>query len=533
MPRRLTVCGCLTLPLAADDLIIPAAIGIFFRTFYLIASAVILAIGLTNETCPARPVDIAFLASTLFVVFIIFVLYVYLFRVTSKGGILDYEERTRKTIPIWHMLVVAYFLEVGIWVFGMVLITTTPCSFSSSLPIVELIAVIAAFIDFMILGVVILTLLYLTRGRKPRPLHESSYTKTIHNLLYGMSILCCGLFGNLKSPLGYQELAYSEISRVAHNFLKDTMTEFTVSDLFTAFLLLRFEQHANELNRVEAALAATTSPQISSPKNVRFKSQSFTASSPITGDTKALDALREFEEFAPYMIGIYGWKLQMYMSPLTFLSSFPKAMYTRVITGNDFEHAIFKSAIGGEGKKKRQILYSSFTSYLGEAIPYTITADHEKNAIIVTLRGTMSVSDIALDLLCEPESLNLASRQWGVPEGDKHYVHGGMLRVANRIRMDIEKQQILHRLLKIPEESEEQIKVRESFGDKVTQEDRDSFLKAMGKGKAGDVPQDMMYQREVFIGDRELTNMDCSNYRLIVCGHSLGSVSKEYYSLCN
>ena len=150
-------------------------------------------------------------------------------------------------------------------------------------------------------------------------------------------------------------------------------------------------------------------------------------------------------------------------------------------------------------------------------------------------RGTMSVGDITTDLLCAPARLDLAERQWGVKDGSKHYAHSGMLTVADRIRTDIEKQQILHRLMKVKGETEEEQRARESIqtvNSALTQDDRESFLKAMGKSKNAPLPDGLMYATEVFIGDRELSKLDCSKYRLICCGHSLGSVRSDSLIFC-
>jgi len=126
--------------------------------------------------------------------------------------------------------------------------------------------------------------------------------------------------------------------------------------------------------------------------------------------------------------------------------------------------------------------------------------------------------------MCRPARLDAAAREWGVKDGEKHFAHGGMLRIANRIRADVEKQQILHRLFRVAP-------VASDDGDKRTSEiisleDRRSFLRAMGKDDGDDevLPEDLMFGREVFIGARELDKMDCSDYRLICCGHSLGAV---------
>ena len=144
-------------------------------------------------------------------------------------------------------------------------------------------------------------------------------------------------------------------------------------------------------------------------------------------------------------------------------------------------------------------------------------------------RGTLSIGDVVTDLMCTPMNLGLAARQCDVKDGDKHYAHGGMFLVANRIRADIEKQQILHRLMNVAPETLEQQQKRESMRletpEMLSEDDRAILLKATGRRKGDPLPEDFMYGTEVFMNDHELSQMDCSRYRLICCGHSLGSVS--------
>jgi len=385
MPGRLTVWGCVTLPIGADDLAIPALVGVFLRSLSTLSAAALVAIGSAQTSCPVRPEDLAFLWITLAICIITTILYYALYRVTNEGNMLKWERRNRRTVPVFHSLAVSYILEVALAVFGIILLVKTPCPVGTELFNVELTIVVAICIDFLILGLVMGILIYISGGKKPKSLSESSYQGAASRALRGLSYLCCGLFGSVESPMGNAELAWSEISRIIHSFLKDMLVDFTVLDIFAAFVLLRAEQREKEAARVSKALS---SPGIPSPKspNIRFKSQSVTSSTPITGeDTQAIDAMREFDEFAPYMLGIYGWKLQFYMNPCRFFCNFPLNVARRLMYGNVVEHHIFKSIIGSN-PKKRQIVYSSFTSYLGEAVPYTITVDHEKRAVVITLR---------------------------------------------------------------------------------------------------------------------------------------------------
>jgi len=56
---------------------------------------------------------------------------------------------------------------------------------------------------------------------------------------------------------------------------------------------------------------------------------------------------------------------------------------------------------------------------------YLVAVDHEVNCIVVSLRGTCSITDALTDLVCEPESIQLG--------GQDGTAHGGMLRAAQRL----------------------------------------------------------------------------------------------------
>ena len=389
MPGRLVVCNRLTLSLAADDLAIPALVGVFIRFWAAVVSGILLIVALNQQTtCSAMPVDVLILAGTFVIASIPFVLYIVLFRVSTSGTMLESKERDKKALPIIYSLGATYLVEIILGIIGVVRLATSPCPVGSPLMILEAIFAAVILLDFAILGLVLGLLFYFAQGKKPRDLDETVYQKPVATVLRRAGLLCCGLFGSLESPGGYQELAWSEISRIVHAFLKDLLVDFTVFDVFAAFVLLRAEQRDKEKERVKREIQLSSSPAIpNSSKMIRFKSQSFTASTPISAssDPKGIEAIKLFHEFAPYAIGNYGWKLQAVMNPCTLVSQLPVAMARHCIYGNHVDHHVFSSVIG-TSPNKRRIVYSSFTSYLGEAVPYTITVDHEKKAVVITLR---------------------------------------------------------------------------------------------------------------------------------------------------
>jgi len=526
MPGRLTVFGCLTLPLAADDLSLPALLGVAFRTAALIGAIVLM--GIEQSSLTKSDADTLFQALTLALIGVFFVVYVWFYRAAASGQILEWEERTVRTVRIFHLLAVLYILEVALGCYGIALLASETAAVSVTVKV----SVIAMFIDIGVLGTILALLLALSRGRRPKPIRSSGdYSEVVRLAMWSLSMLCCKLFGTIESPMGQEELVWSEISRVVHGFLKNMLVDFTVSDIFASFILVWAEQHGNEEKRVEHAFSSVG--YSGSPRtDVRFKSQTIPSSPVLASDTQAVEAMMDFERFSPFMMGIYGWKLSMFMRPLTYLAHWPKFAFNRLVYGKHFEEHVHNHEAKIDGVNKL-LLYSSWTTYMAEAIPYTICLDHVNKAVVVTTRGTMSVGDIATDLLCTPAKLGEVGKAWGVPDADEHYVHGGMLRVAHRIREDVEKQQILHRLLQVRRESLEETESRHrTLGEELlSDEDRVSFLAAMGRSSKDPLPEGLMYNRQVNVNEHELDAMKTKGYRLIVCGHSLGACMASILSL--
>jgi hypothetical protein len=312
-------------------------------------------------------------------------------------------------------LALAYLLEVCLGCYGIAILIQEPAH-----SVTVLVATIAIFIDIWILFLVLSFLLLLSKGRKPKPMDSNSYTETARFLLWTMSLLCCRLFGTVDSPMGQHEVVWSEISRVVHSFLKNMLVDYTVSDMFAAFILVWSEQHDLEDVRVEKALSSAGLANSPRSPDFRYKSQTVASSTPVLStDSAAIQALQDFERFSPLMLGIYGWKLNMYMNACSFAGRSPAYFLRKFWHGTAFDEHVFKHIAQIDGKKKK-LLYSSWTSYMSEAIPYTVVVDHENKALVITMRGTMSVGDIATDLLCIPMKLGEIGKAWDAACGAPH-----------------------------------------------------------------------------------------------------------------
>lgn len=55
--------------------------------------------------------------------------------------------------------------------------------------------------------------------------------------------------------------------------------------------------------------------------------------------------------------------------------------------------------------QSKDIVYASFVNHIFE-VPFFVTADHETNNIVVTIRGSISIRDIITDLTADIEKLD-------------------------------------------------------------------------------------------------------------------------------
>jgi len=119
--------------------------------------------------------------------------------------------------------------------------------------------------------------------------------------------------------------------------------------------------------------------------------------------------------------------------------------------------------------------------------PYGIFLDHEKEWVVIAVRGTLSLEDCITDAICEPVELTEAGKQWGF-DGSNRWAHGGFLRAATQIRTEIENAKLLHKIFS------------------------GNGLYMNGSGKALNMSTPLTERSGNF-----------SNYKLIVTGHSLGA----------
>ncbi|XP_030067547.1 diacylglycerol lipase-beta [Microcaecilia unicolor] len=203
--------------------------------------------------------------------------------------------------------------------------------------------------------------------------------------------------------------AFSSIAELFSSYFSDT--DLVPSDIAAGLTLLHQEQDKVELCRdPEDVVCLPPSP-------------------PMSGD---LDA--ELEKAAHYMqfaAAAYGWPLYIFSNPLTGLCKLSgdccrNRTSDSDIVGGDYLNCHFGSILQITGLQYRDFIHISFHNKIYE-IPFFIALDHKTEAILVAVRGTLSLEDVLTDLSADCETLTVEGVQ-----GDC-FAHKGIIQAANYV----------------------------------------------------------------------------------------------------
>lgn len=159
---------------------------------------------------------------------------------------------------------------------------------------------------------------------------------------------------------------------------------------------------------------------------------------------------------------------------------------------------------GRSSSTNADVVYASFTSFIGQTVPYCVCVDHTKRRVIIAIRGTMTISDAITDVTMVPVPLFEMAKKWNFQdevEPDSH-VHAGILRIAAWMRNDLQNQDVLHQLFGLS--------TRDASGGVPPAATSDSHNTAVATSReramswTGKLP-------------------DCRGYGLEITGHSLGA----------
>ncbi|CAB1338219.1 unnamed protein product, partial [Coregonus sp. 'balchen'] len=232
-----------------------------------------------------------------------------------------------------------------------------------------------------------------------------------------LRLLCCCLPQDES-----HRVAFSSRAQLVSGLFSDT--DLVPSDIAAGLALLHQEQDKRE--------------QCRDPDEVLPHSPS----SPIAEELEA--ELEKAADCMQFAIAAYGWPMYVYSNPLTGACKLSgdccktqSAEYD--IVGGDNMGCHFSSILHNTGLQYRDFIYVSFHNQIYE-IPFFVALDHKSEAVLVAVRGTLSLRDLLTDLSANCENL---------PVEGTCYAHKGMSQAACYIYKKLLKDGILNQAFTI------------------------------------------------------------------------------------
>lgn len=384
--------------IASDDLVFPGAFELFIRLIWWIGMLALYFHHKGHFECVGGPalrsyliVLIVLLAAIICSVFII----VY---ISMQGTIAN--PGPRKCMPKLLYVRLALYVPELVWaVLGAIWVSDNSVRCDLALVHVVLLTVIASWLIIVFTTIAIL-IVFDPMGRKKALYFEGSENHDLESsesqqLMYNVKktatrvwetrirLLCCCI-GNDND----NRVAFSSIAELLSNYFSDT--DLVPSDIAAGLTLLHQEQDKVEQSRDPDEVLSGTSP-----------------------DLRREELELELEKAAHYMqfaAAAYGWPLYIYSNPCSGVCKLCGECcrhrgVEQDLIGGDHLKFHFASILKTTGLQYRDFIHISFHNKIYE-IPFFVALDHKTEAILVAVRGTLSLEDVLTDLSAECECLH-------------------------------------------------------------------------------------------------------------------------------
>ncbi|KAK9530790.1 hypothetical protein VZT92_012272 [Zoarces viviparus] len=426
--------------IASDDLVFPGFVELFVRVIWWICTMVLFTYHTGHFDCNGRGFLHSYLVGLLVVLALIILSLCAIVYVSAQGTITN--PGPRRSIPALVYLRALLYIPELVWAcLGAVWVSDDSKGCDPATVGAVITAVVASWIIllFTALGVVFV---FDPLG-DPRPPHaameplgardlqsneSTQFLSTARSLAAKvwesrLRLLCCCLPQDES-----HRAAFSSISQLVSGFFSDT--DLVPSDIAAGLALLHQEQDKMEQSR-DPDVVVDHSP-----------------SSPIGEDLEA--ELGKAAHCMRFAAAAYGWPLYVYSNPLSGpcklsgdCCSSRAAEYD--IVGGDHLGCHFSSILHSTGLQYRDFIHVSFHNQIYE-IPFYVALDHKREAVLVAVRGTLSLRDVLTDLSAECENLPIEGVSGAC------YAHKGMCQAASYIYKKLVNDGILNQAFSIAPE---------------------------------------------------------------------------------
>ncbi|XP_065175326.1 diacylglycerol lipase-beta-like [Sycon ciliatum] len=156
------------------------------------------------------------------------------------------------------------------------------------------------------------------------------------------------------------------------------------------------------------------------------------------------EAYEPVVHFMKFAMGPYGWPLFIYERLLTgccrllpYCQCCVECQSREAIVDKDCpgSHCNTAAILSWTGIQYDDIIYATFDAELMQ-LPFFVAVDHSHDAVVVSIRGTMSLKDALADMRAAPRAM-------GVDGHPEFMAHDGMLESAMRIRRRMQQMRLL------------------------------------------------------------------------------------------
>ncbi|XP_039630351.1 diacylglycerol lipase-beta [Polypterus senegalus] len=424
--------------IASDDLVFPGAFELFVRMIWWILILVLYSMHKGQFDCIGGGVLHSYLIVLLSLLALIIFTLLAIIYVSMQGTITN--PGPRRSIPTLIYIRTILYVPELVWAcLGAMWVSDTSLGCEVSVVRAVIVAVIASWIILFFTAVAIM-IVFDPLGRKRQAYLNVCEDHNLESsdsaqLLYTarslaarvwenrIRLLCCCIMQDDD-----HRAAFSNIGQLFSDFFSDT--DLVASDIAAGLSLIHQEQDKMEQCRDLDEVVSST---------------------PLSYPSEDLDL--EIERSAHYMrfaVAAYGWPMFVFSRPLTGVCKLSGDCCRRRsleydIVGGDHLGCHFTSMLYTTGLQYRDFIYISFHNKIYE-IPFFVALDHQKEAVLVAVRGTLSLRDALTDLSADCETLHVE----GV--AGPCYAHKGITQAANYIYRKLVNDGILNQAFTIAPE---------------------------------------------------------------------------------
>ncbi|KAM6897109.1 diacylglycerol lipase-beta [Xenentodon cancila] len=426
--------------IASDDLVFPGCCELLLRVLWWIGTLILFVHHKGQFDCNGRGVLHSYLVGLLVVLALIILSLCAIVYVSARGTITN--PGPRRSMPALVYLRALLYIPELVWAcLGAVWVSDDSRGCDPATVVAVISAVVASWIILLFTALGVVFVFDPLGNPRPPPASleplgvrdmESSegnqFLSTARSLAVKvwesrLRLLCCCLPQDES-----HRAAFSSIAQLFSDFFSDT--DLVASDIAAGLALLHQEQDKMEQSR-DPDTVVPHSP-----------------SSPIGQDLEV--ELEKAAHCMQFAAAAYGWPLYIYSNPFVGPCKLSgdccrsqSAEYD--IVGGDHLGCHFSSILQVTGLQYRDFIHVSFHNQIYE-IPFYVALDHKREAILVAVRGTLSLKDALTDLSAECENLPIEGVSGAC------YAHKGMCQAAGYIYKKLVNDGILNQAFSIAPE---------------------------------------------------------------------------------